>query len=172
MILGDIIRVEGNDTYIVKIPADGSIMEPLGKFVKINRKGDPVIGVIKGVIHGIREELLPYVAPEKQPKYLPYDEDFRESYYIIHGLGVLNAKGPVFRVDVAPRVKDPAEPLGRDEVRSFHYSNGKPSIAYFSKLKNVLGVNVLLSMIWQIEECLPESRGMLRLVRKHIERER
>jgi hypothetical protein len=168
MILGDIIRVENANTYIVKIPPDAQ-KERIGRFVKIKKEDRVIVGVIKNITHSIREDLIPYIEPRMQPKYAPFNEDFSTSYYVIHGLGIIQNGIVEYDVDSPPDVRDTIEILGNDELKDFHTINGKPSIAYFNANSGFLEKNVLLGMADQVEAQYPECRAMLRLVRKYIE---
>jgi hypothetical protein len=170
MVLGDIIRVDDASTYVVKIQPDAR-KERIGRFVKIERDDGIIVGVIKNITHSIREDLIPYIEPSMQPKYAPFNEDFRSSYYIIHGLGVIRNGSVEYTIDSPPEVKDTIDILKTDELKQFHIINGKPSVAYFHANRDALPSNVLLSMIGQVEAGFPECSAMLRLVRKYIERE-
>lgn len=170
MVLGDIIRVDDANTYIVKIQPDAQ-KERIGRFVKIEKDEGIIVGVIKNITHSIREDLIPYIEPAMQPKYAPFNEDFRSSYYIIHGLGVIRNGSVDYTIDSPPEVKDTIDILKTDELKQFHIINGKPSVAYFHASRDALPRNVLLSMIVQVEAGFPECSAMLKLVRKYIERE-
>jgi len=74
MVIGDIIRVENANTYLVKIPPDAQ-KERIGRMVKIEKTDETIVGVIKNITHTIREELIPYIEHDKQPKYAPFNED-------------------------------------------------------------------------------------------------
>jgi hypothetical protein len=165
MVLGDIIRVEDANTYVVKISPD-SQKERIGRFVKIIKDDGCVVGVIKSIRHSIREDFIPYIEPGMQPKYAPFDQDFRDSYYIIHGLGVIRRSITRYDIDSPPDVRDSVETLSPDELREFHTFNGKPSIAYLNASR--LDKNVLLGMIEQVETQYPECCAMLGPVRKYI----
>ncbi len=169
MVLGDIIRVEDANTYVVKIPPD-SRKERIGRFVKIVKDDRYVVGVIKSIRHSIREDLIPYIESGMQPKYAPFNRDFRDSYYIIHGLGVIRGGIIKYDIDSPPDIKDSVETLSPGELKDFHTLNGKPSIAYLNT--NRLDKNVLLGMIEQVEAQYPECCAMLGPVRKYIAREK
>ena len=170
MVLGDIIRVDDANTYVVKIPPDAR-KESIGRFVKIEKDSGMIIGVIKNITHSIREDLIPYIEPSMQPKYAPFNEDFRNSYYIIHGLGIIRNGSVKYTIDSPPEVKDTVDILKTEELKQFHIMNDKTSIAYIHTSRDALPKNVLLSMVGQVEAGLPECSAMLRLVRKYIERE-
>jgi len=169
MTLGDIIRVEDANTYIVKIPPD-SQKERIGRLVKIKKDDVIIVGVIKNIVHTVREELIPYIEPHMQPKYAPFNEDFRNSYYTIHGLGVIRNGVVKYSIDSPPDIGDELMLLAHEEIKQFHKINGKPSIAYFQANKDTLDRNVLLSITEQVETGYPECSSMLKLVRKYIER--
>ncbi len=169
MALGDVIRVEDANTYLVKIPPD-AYKERIGRFVKITKHDRIIVGVIKNITHSIREDLIPYIEPHMQPKYAPFNEDFRDSYYVIHGLGTIHHGIKKYDIDSPPDVKDSIEILSQDELREFHTINGKPSIAYFNASRDALDKKVLLCLIDQVEAQYPECCAMLKLVRKYIVR--
>ncbi len=171
MILGDIIRVDDVNTYLVKIPPDAQ-KERIGRFVKIRRGNRSIIGVIKNITHSIREDLIPYIEPGMQPKYAPFNEDFRESYYVIHGLGVIREGIVDYEIDSPPDVRESIETLSPEELREFHTISNKPSIAYFNSYEDSLDKKVLLCMIEQIDAQYPECSAMLKLVRKYIGRKK
>lgn len=168
-VLGDIIRVDDANTYIAKIPPDAK-KEPIGRFVKITKYDGFIVGVIKNITNSIREDLIPYIEPNMAPKYTPFNEDFRNSYYVLHGIGTISGGNIKYDVDSPPDVRDKVEILGREELRSFHTLDGKPCIAYFNTNRE-LPVNVLLSMLDQVEAASPECGAMLKLVRKYIRRD-
>jgi len=169
MVIGDIIRVEDARTYVAKIPPDAK-KERVGSFIKIKKDDGFVIGVIKNITNSIREDLIPYISPELQPRYAPFNEDFRNSYYVLHGLGTICGGIVNYDVDSPPDVRDKVEIMGNEELRSFHTLDGKPCIAYFNTNRE-LPVNVLLSMLEQVEAAYPECGAMLKLVRKYIRRD-
>jgi hypothetical protein len=170
MVLGDIIRVDDANTYVVKIPPDAR-KEHIGRFVKIEKDEGIIVGVIKNITHSIREDLIPYIEPSMQPKYAPFNEDFRNSYYVIHGLGTIHNGSVEYTIDSPPEVKDTIDILKPEELKQFHIINGKPSVAYFHASRDALPRNVLLSMVGHVETGFPECSAMLKLVRKYIERE-
>lgn len=169
MTLGDIIRVEDARTYVAKIPPDAK-KECIGSFIKIKKDDGLIVGVIKNITNSIREDLIPYIDPELAPKYAPFNEDFRNSYYVLHGLGTICGGTIKYDIDSPPDVRDNVEILGNEELRSFHTLDGKPCIAYFNTNRE-LPVNVLLSMLDQVEVAYPECRSMLKLVKKYARRD-
>jgi hypothetical protein len=170
MVIGDIIRVEDANTYLVKIPPDAQ-KERIGAMVKIEKADEIIVGVIKNITHTIREELIPYIEPDKQPKYAPFNEDFRKSYYVVHGLGVISSGSVRYVIDSPPDIRDKLELLSPEELRKFHTQNGKPSAAYFHTSRDALDKNLLLCIAEQVESGCPECRPMMRLVKKHIGRD-
>ena len=170
MVIGDIIRVEDAKTYLVKIPPDAQ-KERIGRMVKIEKADDIIVGVIKNITHTIREELIPYIEPDKQPKYAPFNEDFRNSYYIVYGLGMIRGESVKYIIDSPPDIRDKLELLSPDEMRKFHTQNGKPSAAYFHTSRDALDKNLLLRIAEQVESVCQECRTMMRLVKKHLRRD-
>lgn len=169
LVLGDIIRVDNANTYVAKIPPDVQ-KERIGRLVKIKKDDGVIVGVIKNITHTIREELIPYIEPEMQPKYAPFNEDFRNSYYLIHGIGTIRSGIVNYSIDSPPDIGDSLLLLTPDEIRQFHIMNGKPSVAYFQANKDALDKNVLLGIALQVETHCPECSAMMRLVKKYIER--
>ena len=170
MVIGDIIRVEDANTYLVKIPPDAQ-KERIGRMVKIEKNDETIVGVIKNITHTIREELIPYIEPDKQPKYAPFNEDFRNSYYIVYGLGVISGESVKYIIDSPPDIRDKLELLSPDELRKFHTQNGKPSAAYFHTNRDALDKTLLLCIAEQVESVCQECRPMMRLVKKHLRRD-
>jgi len=169
MVIGDIIRVENASTYVAKIPPDAK-KERIGSFIKIQKDDGLIVGVIKNITNSIREDLIPYISSELQPKYAPFNEDFRDSYYFIHGLGTIRNGIVEYNIDSPPDVRDNVEILNPEEIKLFHTIDRKQSIAYFHSNSEVLPQNVLIAMIDQVEEKCPECKAMSKLVRKYIRR--
>lgn len=137
MVIGDIIRVEDAHTYVAKIPPDAK-KERIGSFIKIKIDDGLIIGVIKNITNSIREDLIPYISPDLQPKYAPFNEDFRNSYYVLYGLGTIRKGIVTYDIDSPPDVRDNVEILENEELRSFHSLDGKPCIAYLTRTGNFL----------------------------------
>ena len=169
MVIGDIIRVEDASTYVAKIPPDAK-KERIGSFIKIQKDDGLIVGVIKNITNSIREYLIPYISSELQPKYAPFNEDFRNSYYFIHGLGTIRNGIVEYNIDSPPDVRDNVEILNPEELKFFHTIDGKQSIAYFHSNSEALPQNVLIAMIDQVDEKCPECKAMSKLVRKYIRR--
>ena len=167
-ILGDIIRVDNENTYIARIPPDAK-KHCIGRFVKIMKDDGFIVGVIKNITNSMHEDLIPYIEPDMAPKYAPFNEDFRNSYYVLHGLGTIRNGIIKFDVGSPPDVRDKVEILGNEELRSFHTLDGKTCIAYFNTNRE-LPVNVLLSMLEHLDSAYPECGSMLKLVRKYVRR--
>ena len=170
MVIGDIIRVEDAHTYVAKIPPDAK-KERIGGFIKIKIDDGLIIGVIKNITNSIREDLIPYISPDLQPKYAPFNEDFRNSYYVLYGLGTIRKGIVTYDIDSPPDVRDNVEMVNPEELKFFHTIDGKKSIAYFHSSSADLSQNVLLAMIDQLETQCPECKSMLKLVRKYIGRD-
>ena len=169
MAIGEIIKVDDAQTYVLKVPPDAK-KERIGRFVKIIKDDGFIVGVIKNITNSIREDLIPYIEPDMAPKYAPFNDDFRNSYYVLHGLGTICGGIIKYDVDSPPDARDKVEILGNEELRSFHTLDGKPCIAYFNTNRE-LPVNVLISMVDQVEAAFPECEAMLKLVRKYIRRD-
>jgi hypothetical protein len=154
---------------VAKIPPDAN-KERIGSFIKIKKDEGLIVGVIKNITNSIREDLIPYISSELQPKYAPFNEDFRNSYYFIHGLGTISNGIVKFDIDSPPDVRDNVEMLDPEELKFFHTLDGRKSIAYFHQNSDALSQNVLIAMIDQVEAKCPECQAMLKLVRKYIRR--
>jgi hypothetical protein len=76
-----------------------------------------------------------------------------------------------YDIDSPPDIRDKIELLSAEELREFHTRNGKPSIAYFHANKDELDKKILLCIADQVGAQMPECSAMLRLVKKHIERD-
>jgi hypothetical protein len=170
MVLGDIIRVEDANTYLAKTPPDAR-KEHIGRLVKIKKEDGIIVGVIKNITHTIREELIPYIEPDMQPKYTPFNEDFRNSFYVVYGLGEIRKGIVKYDIDSPPDIRDRIELLSPDELREFHTLNGKPSIAYFHINRETLDRKIMLLIAEQIGTHYPGCGAMLKLVKKYIRRD-
>ena len=171
MRLGNIIEVSSADRYIAKLADEESGF--IGRFVSMPAKESAIIGVITGLTHSVREELLGFLAPDEKVKYQPYIEDYKNSYAIIRGLGRLPDSGDRagrYTIDKPPRIDDPVEPASRDEIVRFHTVQGKPGAPYLHAMRDVLDAPVIMSMTEQIEAAIPESGDMLHLVRRYVKR--
>jgi hypothetical protein len=111
MAIGEIIKVEDAQAYVVKVPPDAK-KERKGRFVKIIKDDGFIVGVIKNITNSIREDLIPYIEPDMAPKYAPFNEDFRNIYYVLHGLGTIFGGIIKYDVDSPPDVRDKVEMLG------------------------------------------------------------
>ena len=171
MRLGDIIEVLSADRYTVKLTGgEGGF---IGRFVSVSAEDGVIIGVIIGLTHSVREEVLGFLAPDEKVKYQPYIEDYKKSYAIIRGLGRLSDGGGragSYVIDKPPRIDDPVEPASHDEIVRFHTVHGKPGAPYLRAMRDVLDAPVILSMTGQIEAAIPESGNMLHLVRRYVKR--
>lgn len=168
MRLGEIIQVTAADTYLVKLADENSGF--IGQFVSISTADAAIIGIITGVTHSVREDMLGYLSQDNKIKYQPYIEDYKNSYCIIHGLGRLSGEGGVYTIDKPPHIDDPVKPASSDEIVRFHTIHGKPAAAYLHDLQDRLQLPVILSMIEQLERAIPESADMLHLVRRYMKR--
>ena len=171
MRLGDIIEVSSADSYIAKLADEDRGF--IGQFVSIPAKESVIIGVIAGLAHSVREEMLGFLSPDKKIKYQPYIEDYKNSYAIIRGLGRLPGKGDEtdrYMIDKPPHIDDPVEPASHDEIVRFHTVHGKPGARYLHVMQDQLDAPVIMSMTKQIEAAIPESGDMLRLVRRYVKR--
>ena len=122
MRLGDIIEVSSVDRYTVKLTDDEGGF--IGRFVSMPAKESAIIGVITGLTHSVREEMLGFLAPDEKVKYQPYIEDYKNSYAIIRGLGRLPDGGDRagrYTLDKPPRIDDPLPPSQNvDPKRRLH----------------------------------------------------
>lgn len=168
MQLGDIIQVSSADTYIVKLADENTGF--IGQFVSISTSDNRIIGVVTGVAHSVREDMLGYLSQDKKIKYQPYIEDYKNSYATIHGLGRLSDDGCIYMIDKPPHIDDHVEPASSDEIVRFHTIHGKPGAAYMHAIKDRLQSPVIISMIEQLEAAIPDSANILHLVRRYVKR--
>jgi len=64
MRLGDIIQVTSAETYIVKLDDENAGF--LGQFVSISTSDAVIIGIVAGVSHSVREDMLGYLSQDKK----------------------------------------------------------------------------------------------------------
>ena len=170
MRLGDIIHVASADTYTVKLCDENSGFA--GQFVSISTSDAMIIGVVTGVSHSVKEDMVGYLSQDKKIKYQPYIEDYKNSYCTVHGLGTLSdggdGAGAVYTIDRSPHIDDPVKPASRDEIVRFHTAGKRPCAPYLHDLKDRLQSPVILKMIDEIRDAVPESEKMLDLVRKYM----
>ena len=170
MRLGDIIHVASADTYTVKLCDENSGFA--GQFVSISTSDTTIIGVVTGVSHSVKEDMVGYLSQDKKIKYQPYIEDYKNSYCTVHGLGTLSdggdGDGAVYAIDMSPHIDDPVKPASRDEIVRFHTAGKRPCAPYLHDLKDRLQSPVILKMIDEIRDAVPESEKMLDLVRKYM----
>ena len=138
----------------------------VGTLVKVGRGTRPLVAVVTGVTRAIHEELQPYLPSAYQPKYLPSQEDFRDSYLSLYALGELPGEQaetrvetadtagkesgvtpPWFRVERVPELSDPVSPLNSEEIARFHNLGGTISLGYLGDLTRTLDPDVLLRLL-------------------------
>jgi len=171
MRLGDIIHVASADTYTVKLCDENSGFA--GQFVSVSMSDATIIGVVTGVSHSVKEDMVGYISQDKKIKYQPYIEDYKNSYCTVHGLGTLSdggGNGVVYAIDRSPHIDDPVKPASLDELVRFHTAGKRPCAPYLYDLKDRLQSPVILKMIDEIRDAVPESEKMLDLVRKYMKR--
>ncbi|KAF5414738.1 MAG: hypothetical protein C5S48_07635 [Candidatus Methanogaster sp.] len=170
MRLGDIIHVASADTYTVKLCDENSGFA--GQFVSISTSYATIIGVVTGVSHSVKGDMVGYLPQDKKIKYQPYIEDYKNSYCIVYGLGTLSdgGDGAVYAIDKSPHIDDPVKPASPSEIVRFHTAGKKPCAPYLHDLKDQLQSPVILKMIDEIRNVVPESEKMLGLVRKYMKR--
>ncbi len=170
MRLGDIIHVASADTYTVKLCDENSGFA--GQFVSISTSYATIIGVVTGVSHSVKEDMVGYLSQDKKIKYQPYIEDYKNSHCTVHGLGTLSdgGGGAVYAIDRPPHIDDPVKPASPDEIVRFHTAGGRPCAPYLHDLKDRLQSPVILKMIDETGGAVPESGKMLDLVRKYMKR--
>ena len=168
MRLGDIIHVASADTYTVKLCDEN--VGFAGQFVSISMSDATIIGVVTGVSHSVKEDMVGYLSQDKKIKYQPYIEDYKNSYCTVHGLGTLSDGGAVYAINRSPHIDDPVKPASPNEIMRFHTTGKRPCAPYLHDLKDRLQSPVILKMIDEIRDAVPESEKMLDLVRKYMKR--
>lgn len=179
MKVGTVVQVKSFSDYIVRAPVDpdnGYIMAsavPVGAYVSIKSAEGMVVGVVSDVLHSVKEEYLPYLPREKQDIFLPYMNDMRNSYIVVHGIGHISNGRPAQSLAFTPVINDVVEVLGPAEIRMFHKSgNGKASFAYYRSLANVLDPAVVSGAIDCASGAMPECVPMLKALKKFTENKR
>ncbi len=171
MQLGDIIHVASADTYTVKLGDENGGFA--GQFVLIPTSDATIIGVVTGVSHSVKEDMVGYLSQDKKIKYQPYIEDYKNSYCTVHGLGTLSdggVGGTVYAIDRSPHIDDPVKPASPDEIVRFHTVGGRLCAPYLHDLKDRLQSYVILKMLDEIRDAVPESEKMLDIIRKYMKR--
>ena len=173
MRLGDIIHVASADTYTVRLGDENQGFA--GQFVSISTSDATIIGVVTGVSHSVKEDMVGYLSQDKKIKYQPYIEDYKNSYCTVHGLGTLSnddggGGGAAYVIERSPHIDDPVNPASPDEIVRFHTAGGRPCAPYLHSLKDRLQSPVILKMIDETQDAVPESENMLNLVRKYMKR--
>lgn len=167
-VLGEVIRVDGINTYLVKTPPEPPVEAGAGDFVGVESAEGLSVGVITGIQRIIPEELTSLISLEHESKYLPYNTDFKSNYYTALSLGVITPGGVKHQVHIAPHLRHPVTLLSRDTIRQFHLRDGVPSISYLQRYRHMLSEDVLLRILEEVEEILPECSRMLHLIKKHL----
>ena len=168
MKVGSIVQVKSFSEYTVKVPAeenDGYVPAskvPAGTFVSIRTAQGSVVGIVTGVQHEIREDVLPFLSEEKQEVFAPYMNDYRSSYLVIYGIGNMQGTRPVQSLAFAPVVNDVVELMSREDIRAFHTPGGRPSFSYYRKLSSALDPDTLCCAIDRVSEAVPEVPAHVR----------
>jgi hypothetical protein len=160
LVIGDIVSVE-KDKFVVKIRSDLQLKPSPGDFVGIVLDGGTkVVGVVSGMVHRVKEELLPYMDSEKVPKFLPYVEDYSDNLLIVTGLGILEVDGTSELGRVVPvPLKSAVLPLEDQEVLNFHDQDGTFSAGYLFRHRDDLPPSVGVCILERLEGLLPEEVG-------------
>ena len=167
-IFGEIIRIDSVNTYLVKVPSESSFELGLGEFVGVDSGDGLVVCVIKGVQRSVPEELATLLSFEQELKYLPYNTDFKSSYYTVFGLGMLS-DDTKYRIRIAPQIRSPVKRLNKETIRKFHLKDDKPNISYFNQYREILGDCILFAVSDELMRVLPEASSMLLIVKKYLE---
>ncbi len=176
MKVGSIVQVRSFSEYTVKVPLeenDGYVpvsMVPAGAYVSIGSAPGRVIGIVTGVRHDIKEEYLPFLPGEKQDVFVPYVNDFRNSYLDVVGVGNVQNDKVLQRLDFAPAVNDVVEVMDADALRAFHMPGGRPGFSYYKNISSRIDPAILCLAMDRIAEALPEGRPMLAALKKYTER--
>jgi hypothetical protein len=175
MKVGSIVQVRSFSDYLAKVPLeenDGYVAAakvPAGTYVSIKTAQGSVVGIVTGVQHEIKEDLLPFLSGEKQEVFVPYVNDYRSSYLAIHGIGNVHGSNVLQRLAFAPVVNDVVEMMDNKDIRAFHTPGGKPSFSYYRKLSSALDAEILSRAIDHVAMAVPECKPMLSALKKHTE---
>lgn len=171
MKIGSVIQVKSFHDYYAKAPLDaedGYMMAsevPAGTFVCIESAKGLVVGIVTGVLHSVREDLLPYVEGEKREVFFPYMADMRSSYLIIKGIGSMGGNVALQDVSFAPCINDVVRIMERDEVRAFH----KQGFTYYRSIQKSIEPVALSKAIDMLMTSMPEAAPMLKALKRYTE---
>ncbi|HTY89814.1 MAG TPA: hypothetical protein VMC84_01425 [Methanocella sp.] len=175
MKVGSIVQVKSFSDYMAKVPleeSDGYMPAskvPAGTYVSIKTVQGSVIGIVTGVQHEIKEDVLPFLSEEKQEVFAPYVNDYRSSYLAIHGIGNVQGGKASQSLGYAPVVNDVVELMDNEEIRAFHTPGGRPSFSYYRKLSSALDNETLCCAIDHVAAAVPECKPLLAALKKHTE---
>ncbi|MHC1570729.1 MAG: hypothetical protein ACXQT3_05105 [Methermicoccaceae archaeon] len=158
MLLGSIVAVEGLDGYVVA--ASGDERASVGSFVRVASTQE-IVGIIVGYTNTIREELIPYMHPKMQERYLPYNIDFERTHYDVLGVGTSAEKS----ITIPPRIGDEVYLLTDEQVQQFHSAHGA---YYLSQKKDAIDREVALLVVEKLQKAMPEQQRMLELAKRYI----
>jgi hypothetical protein len=173
--VGSIVQVKSFSEYVAKVPLDeddgyvSAAKVPAGTYVSIKTTLGAVVGIVSGVQHEIKEDVLPYLSEEKQEVFAPYVNDYRSSYLTIHGIGNVRDANVRQSLDFAPGINDVVELMDTQGIRAFHMPGGRPSFSYYRKLSAGLEADTLCCAIDQVALAVPECKPMLLALKKHTE---
>lgn len=175
MKVGSIVQVRSFSEYVAKVPPeenDGYVAAakvPAGTYVSIKTVQGSVIGIVTGIQHEIKEDVLPFLSEEKQEVFAPYVNDYRSSYLAIHGIGNLQGSNVLQSLAFAPVINDVVELMDNEGIRAFHTPGGRPSFSYYRKLSSALDAEILCCAIDHVALAVPECKPMLAALKKHTE---
>jgi|GEM_PF-4656761 len=175
MKVGSIIQVRSFTEYMAKVPleeGDGYVPAsrvPAGTYVKIKTGQGQVVGIVTCIRHDIKEEYLPFLSENKQDIFVPYANDFRSSYLVIWGIGNIQGGKTLQTLTFAPVVNDVAEIMDKEDIRAFHYPNGRPSFSYYKRISSELDPGTVCSAIDLVADSIPECKPMLIALKKYTE---
>ncbi|HTX43956.1 MAG TPA: hypothetical protein VMC61_04445 [Methanocella sp.] len=175
MKVGSIVQVRSFSDYTAKVPLeenDGYVPAgkvPTGTYVSIRTAQGTVVGIVTGVQHEIKEDVLPFLSEEKREVFTPYVNDYRSSYLAIYGIGNLYDGKVLQGLTFAPLVNDVVELMDNESIRAFHTPGGRPSFSYYRKLSSALDAETLCCAMDHVARAVPECKPMLSALKKHTE---
>ena len=175
MKVGSIVQVRSFSEYTVKVPPEENegyvpaSKVPAGTYVSIKSAQGTIVGIVTSVQHDIKEEYLPFLSEDKQDIFAPYVNDYRSSYLAIKGVGNVQNNKVSQSLAFAPVVNDVVQLMDDEEIRAFHFFNGKPSFTYYRKISSELDADTLCRAIDHVSVSVPECRPMLKVLKKYTE---
>lgn len=174
--VGSVVQVKSYSEYVIRAPVDPddgfvpASTVSAGTYVSIRTAQGQIIGIVSGVLHNVREDVLPYMPQEKQEVFMPYVADFRNSYITVQGIGNMIDGKPSHNIAFTPVINDVVELMGPAELKAFHMvDGGRASFSYYKKMSSSVDSAVVDGAISNLSTAMPECAPMLKALKKFTE---